>query len=286
MYQKLLAVFLVCLSATSFAGFNEAQSAFKKGDYQGAVQEYIRMGNAGDTNAQLILGALYSKGGAVPRDEKTAIFWLEKSSLQGNMFAQYLLGQVYENSQLPNNYQQASIWYKKAAQQGQADAQVRLGHFYSQGLGIAQNYNEAILWLGRAALQNNVNAQQQLGLMYLNGKGLPKSPQVATGWFSKAAAQKNDASLLLLADIYKDGDGTDKKPVLAYALYELAVIHQTELQKEAIKKRDGLAKTLNSQQIDDAEKLAEELNKPNNFSKTLTAYLKRSEQLFRFFPDK
>jgi TPR repeat protein len=286
MCKKFLAALMLFASTAVFADMEQAQLAFKKGDHAGAIKEFTAMGNAGNTSAQLILGALYSKGGVIPRDDKAAAEWFQKAAQQGNSDAQFLLGNLYENSQLPQNYPQAAIWYQKAAQQGSAKAQVRLGHFYSRGLGITQNYNEAILWYGKAALQGNAEAQHSLGLMYELGKGLAQNNQLAIGWLTKAAAQDYADSQLLLGSMYQDGSGTDKKPVLAYALYERAISNKTTTLNDAIKKRDRLAKELSSEQLEYSKQLTAELSKPNNFSKAVAKYLEKSDQMFRFFPNK
>lgn len=290
MFRKLLASAVLVASAAAstivVADMQSAQTAIQKGDYAAAIKEFTELANAGNLSAQLMLGVLYNKGGAVPRNDKTALTWFQKAAEQGNPEAQYQVGNLYENSQLPQNYAQATAWYQKAAQKGSAKAQVRLGHIYSRGLGTTQNYNDAVLWYGQAALQNNVEAQHSLGLMYNLGKGLPKNDQLAIGWLTKAAAQQYADSELLLGRIYDEGTGTDKKPVLAYALYDLAVKHKTSFLKDAIKLRDHLATELSPEQMEYSKLLITDFQKPNNFSKTMTTYLEKSDQMFRFFPTK
>src|SRR4051812_19216756 len=99
MRTKWLGASLLLVSAGALATLEDAQNAFKKGDYQGAVKEYRTLAEAGNVNAQIILGALYSKGGVVKRDDKTAISWLEKAAIQGNVYSNYLLGKIYEGSE-------------------------------------------------------------------------------------------------------------------------------------------------------------------------------------------
>lgn len=286
MFRKLFASAILMASTAAVADMESAQTAFKKGDHAAAIKEFTNMGNAGNLSAQLILGALYNKGGVIPRDDRAAAVWFQKAAEQGNPEAQYQLGSLYENSQLTQNYAQAVIWHHKAAQKGSAKAQVRLGHIYSRGLGTTQNYNDAILWYGKAALQGNAEAQHSLGLMYTLGKGLPQNDQLAIGWLTKAAAQQYPDSELLLGRIYQDGTGTDKKPVLAYALYDLAVKHKTTFLNDAVKLRDRLAAELTPEQMEYSKQLIAEFQQPNNFSKAIAKYLEKSDQMFRFFPAK
>lgn len=284
MGKTLVAAVLFWMSAAAVAGLNEAQIAFKKGDYAGAIKEYSSLGNAGDINAQLILGALYSKGEVVPHDDKLAASWFQKAANQGSSTAQFALGKLYEESKsLPQDYQQAATWYLKAAQQGSDSAQVRLGNFYSKGFGVPQNYNEAILWYGKAALKGNADAQHALGLCYTLGKGLPKNNELAIGWHAKAAAQGNADSQFLLGDAYKNGAGVSKDTVLAQALYNLAVNNNVSLKENATIQRDSLAKQLTPTQLEASKILTAELSKPDNFSKALKNHEEQSGQIFRFF---
>lgn len=280
MFRKSLAALLLLVSAVAVADMEKAQLAFKKGDHEGAIKEFTALGNAGNISAQLMLGALYSKGGVIPRDEKAAIEWFQKAASQGNTDAQYLLGNLYENSQLPQHYSQAATWYHKAAQKGSDKAEVRLGHFYTNGSGVTQNYNEAILWYGKAALQGNAEAQFCLGRMYTFGKGLAKNDQLAIGWLTKAAAQNYVDAQLLLGIIYHKG--ADKKLVLAHALYGLALIHDPK-RADLPGLRDNLAKEMSPEQLEYSSQLIVELQKPNNFSRAMANYLEKSDQMFRFF---
>ncbi len=286
MLKRVLVALALSAAANAFADMQQAQEDFKKGNHEAAIKEFTALANAGNMGAQLILGALYNKGGAMERDDQAAAMWFQKAAQQGNAEAQFQLGNLYEDSQLTQNYTQAAHWYEKAAQKDLAKAQVRLGHIYSRGLGITQNYNEAVLWYGKAALQNNAEAQYSLGLMYAFGKGLTKNDQLAIGWLTKAASQAYADAELLLGDIYLTGAGTHKRPVLAHALYDLAISHKTTILNDAIKKRDRVARELTAEQMDYSKQLITELKKPDNFSKALNRYLEKSDQMFRFFPAK
>ncbi|RYY73743.1 MAG: sel1 repeat family protein [Gammaproteobacteria bacterium] len=288
--RNYLAVLILLLSSLpTFASMEEALDAYKKGNYGAAIQELNRLGEAGDVFAQIMLGALYNKGGAVVHDDKIAASWFEKAANQENTEAQYQLGYLYENSDLPKDYATAASWYHKAAQRGSAKAQFRLGVFYSGGLGVTKNMNESILWLGKAALQENTDAQFMLGLMYYLGKTVPKNKELAKGWLTKAASQNHSDALLLLAGMYKKGEAGPKDPILAYSLSSLAVVNRIELKKEADEMRDDLISELTPEQIVNGDKLAAELQKPDNFSQALNTYIIKAHRApFRFFerPDK
>ena len=282
MRRSLVATLFLIASHPAWATMEEALSDFKKGNYGAAISELNTLGDAGNISAQIMLGALYNKGGAIPRNDKMAATWFEKAANQGNVEAQFQLGNLYENSQLPKDYKAAANWYLKAAQQDSAKAQARLGVFYAQGLGVTKNPNEAILWSGKAALQGNADAQYWFGLNYLQGKRAPKDAQIAMGWLSKAAAQGHADALLLMARAYQRGEGTPKDAVLAYALNKLALTNKTS--PTATQQRDDLADELSPEQLEASNKLAAELQKPKNFSSALNAYITKAHQApFRFF---
>lgn len=282
MRKHLIATLFLLASLPALATMEDALSDFKKGNYGAAIKELNNLGNAGNVPAQIMLGALYNKGGAVERNDKMAAAWFEKAANQGNAEAQYQLGHLYENSQLSKDYKAAANWYQKAAQQGSAKAQARLGVFYAEGMGVNENANEAILWSGKAALQGNADAQYWFGLGYMQGKRAPKDTQIAMGWLSKAAAQGHTDALLLMARAYERGEGTPKDAVLAYALNKLALANKPS--STATRQRDDLTDALSSQQLEASNKLATELQKPKNFSSALNAYIAKAHQApFRFF---
>ena len=66
---------------------------------------------------------------------------------QGEAFAQYNLGVMYENGVgVPENVADAVKWYRLAAEQGRARAQNNLGVMYENGEGVSENNAEAIKW--------------------------------------------------------------------------------------------------------------------------------------------
>ena len=82
-----------------------------------------------------------------------------KKAEQGNIEAQYSLGNKYTNGQgVPQDYKQAVYWYTKAAEQGYADAQYNLGYMYANGQGVPQNFKLAYVWDSLAAEQGNQTA--------------------------------------------------------------------------------------------------------------------------------
>lgn len=71
--------------------------------------------------------------------------WWQQAANQGNVFAQFSLGLMYDLGDGVNeNNVEAKKWYLKAAEQGNDNAQLNLGILYADGEGIPQDYNEAL----------------------------------------------------------------------------------------------------------------------------------------------
>jgi TPR repeat protein len=81
----------------------------------------------------------------------------------GNPNAQYLLGTLYDFGRgVETDHEEANRWYLKAAEQGQDDAQYNLAISYERGEGIAQNDRQAIYWLGQSAARGDGQALEVL----------------------------------------------------------------------------------------------------------------------------
>jgi TPR repeat protein len=103
--------------------FEEAEAAYKQGDYAAAQKLYQEayklfrpLAEHGDALAQFRIGDMYRVGGGVARD-----------------------------------FHEAEKWYRKAAEQKQKEAQFYLGMFYFYGWGVPQDYVRAHMWFNIAA---------------------------------------------------------------------------------------------------------------------------------------
>jgi TPR repeat protein len=95
---------------------------------------------AGDFEAQFMLGKIYYYGFGIKRNYTEAIKWFRASANQGHTSAQFLLGEAFEKGRgLKRNYTQAAKWYKRAAFQGYHLAIHSLSCLYAHGLGLRKN---------------------------------------------------------------------------------------------------------------------------------------------------
>ena len=99
-------------------------------------------------------GAAYQRG-----DYETAFKEFKPLAEQGNIWAQYYVGQMYIMGQgIPKDYAEAFKWYKKAAQHGYSLAQGVLGWMYLEGDGVPRDHIISYMWLNLAAAQGNEGA--------------------------------------------------------------------------------------------------------------------------------
>lgn len=123
-------------------------------DKQKARNYYRMAAEKGDVNAQIQYGYILE---TEDFNMKEALKWYQKSADQGNMIAQYNLGQMYRSGNgVEVDYEKALKYYKKAADQGYADAMNCLGFMYEKGLGVNSNINTAYQWYQAAADAGNV----------------------------------------------------------------------------------------------------------------------------------
>ncbi len=112
----LCAGFTLGLTAPAWAGWDEAEAAYQRGDYATAIRELRPLAEQGDGDAQNNLGIMYDYGQGVPQDDAKAVKWYRKAAEQGNAGAQYNLGVMYGKGQgVPQDYAQAHMWYNLAA---------------------------------------------------------------------------------------------------------------------------------------------------------------------------
>jgi uncharacterized protein len=108
--------------AVSFAGsiaagpFEDAATAYKRGNYATALELIRPLAEDGNVAAQFNLGVMYQLSHGVPQDNEAAVSWYRKAAEQGLAEAQYNLGVMYANGEgVPQDYAAAQMWFNLAA---------------------------------------------------------------------------------------------------------------------------------------------------------------------------
>lgn len=135
-----------------------------------AIGMLEEMAEKGSGMAQYKLGAIYANPD-LPEyyNLEKAIGYLEASAEQGNEFAQYKLGAIYANPDFPEHYnlEKAVRYLEEAAEQGNEFAQYKLGAVYTNPDNQGHfNMEKGMSYLEVSAEQGNQYAQYKLGAIY------------------------------------------------------------------------------------------------------------------------
>lgn len=113
----------------------------------------------GNTRAQLMLAKMYLDGEGVDRNAEQAEYWLNRTAIEGNSEAQFLLGKLYHSR---NNRKMAGNWLAKSAAQGYEDA-IHLLHFMENiGFQMEESLHQRPADLHQLAGDGDGDAQYQL----------------------------------------------------------------------------------------------------------------------------
>ena len=100
--------------------FNDAIAFYYKKRYDFAFPIFEHLAQQGRAESQYMLGICYFNGEGVEQNYDKAVEWYTKSAEQGDCWAQYRLGEYYEQGQ---NLSKATDWYSKSANGGCIPAQ-------------------------------------------------------------------------------------------------------------------------------------------------------------------
>lgn len=136
-----------------------------------AAPQIHRLAEAGDAEAQTMLGYMYGTGKAYAVDRAASTMWYRRAAEQGHAKAQYELGRRlqggFSDPSGAKDLSEALKWFRRSADNGYPEAQFHLGEAYNWGvLGVTPDRVEAMAWYGRAAAQGHARAafaREQLG---------------------------------------------------------------------------------------------------------------------------
>ncbi|OIP83793.1 MAG: hypothetical protein AUK37_06745 [Rhodobacterales bacterium CG2_30_65_12] len=124
MKQLALALWLVATPAQ--AEIETARDLMDAGDYRAAMQELIPAANAGNAEAEELIGVMYASGLGVARDDARAFEWYLRAAMKGHAGAQSGVGWYFEVGRgIPEpDLVRAYMWYVLSAIGGDPDAAI------------------------------------------------------------------------------------------------------------------------------------------------------------------
>lgn len=153
------------------------QAAFNK-NYASAFQQYMQLADAGNAEAQYLVGLFYENGwGGIQKDNKASLYWLNKAANAGNIQAKSTLSRKYEEGEgVKKNPRLAFKFLTEAAEGGSAIDQGRLGGIYAVGELVPRNTTAARYWLEKGAAQGDLGSRLRLKILNRQEAELMRMP--------------------------------------------------------------------------------------------------------------
>ncbi len=160
----------------------------------------------------------------------------------------------------PQDYEAAFKWYSIAAKQGEVYAEYILGEMHTHGCGTPQDYAAAVRWFTSAAEKGHPSAQFKLGCLYEyeTKEGVPQDSKVAFKWWSLAAEQGHDEAMYCVGWMHELGVGVTEDYVAAVKWYTLADSFDNGSSYLSVER---LAEKMTPAQIEEAKSLADDWRK-------------------------
>lgn len=152
------------------------------------------------------LGARYSFGRGVERDDKIAIEWQHNAAKLGHDKAMLRLALIHLTGwSVVTDETLGADWVRKAAELGNAEAMFTLAMLYEDGVGVSASMIEMTNWLERAARLGHTQSMFILGHIYLDGEDgvIAKDVYKTEDYWLAAAEAGHVESMRALSEFYE-----------------------------------------------------------------------------------
>jgi hypothetical protein len=115
---------LMSFSLNASADMKAGVIAYKSANYAEALKEFTAAADAGNAQAQYLVGSMYDNGQGTAANDTEAVKWYARAAHQGFVTAQYNLGMMLvhgEGIEKPD-YMQAYAWFSIAAAKGDKES--------------------------------------------------------------------------------------------------------------------------------------------------------------------
>ena len=179
-----------------------------------SLDEIISMVNEGNADAMNELGARYSIGIGVKKDEKKAFELYNKASEKNCIKAKYNLAISYYRGRgvKKNKMLSLKILTELTEKYNYEKAFFYLGYIYYVGDPVEVDHKKALSYFNKALEMNpkDFNAKYFLGEMYMFGRGITANPQKAKMYFEEILDENHDDTYYKLALLYSGDFGIEK----------------------------------------------------------------------------
>ncbi len=213
MYKRYIFITLFIL-ATAFSTTTFGITCTNQDGCTKQIVKLYKYAKAGNTEAQILLGVMYTDGKYIEQNVEQGFNWYKKaakrrfrvqrrfrvhSSRSIKSVAEYLLGMSYFNGTgTKKDIKKSFIYLKRAAKVGHTISQLTLALENYKGELIEQDLTTARYWFEKAAEGQNPQAAFNLAKMAELGLGGDKNLHEAQKWYLAASqVQYQDAALRL-----------------------------------------------------------------------------------------
>lgn len=175
-------------------------------DFAEAARWYRRSADLGNAAAQTNLGALYSAGRGVERDDAEAFRLFLRAASAGFVPAQMNVGIMFGSGRGAKQSDSAAFdWFSRAVSKRYYPAYPALAKQYLYGRGVARDEEKAFALFEEAAKRDVVTGQEYLAWMYSKGHGTKRDISKAIEWNLKAIAAGSGLAANNLGYLYEHG---------------------------------------------------------------------------------
>lgn len=124
-------------------------------------RSYQKAASGNDANAMFNIGACYSTGYGVQKNENEALKWCVKAAKAGSPDALFYLAENYEIGEIPVSAEMAFTWYHDAAKAGHLGAIWKVVCCYFLGYGTEKNAVECCNWKNCYNQQKKIDSRSE-----------------------------------------------------------------------------------------------------------------------------
>lgn len=126
-FLKLLSILVLgfSLNQVVLADVEKGRQLMEQSQFTKAMQEFLPAANAGNADAEELIGVMYAMGLGVKRDDRRAFEWYLRASMKAHPGAQSGIAWYYEIGRgVSKDLVRAYMWYVLSAVGGDPDAAV------------------------------------------------------------------------------------------------------------------------------------------------------------------
>lgn len=154
-----------------------------------AVARHLReAARDGDVAAQYLLGQMHLEGRGVALDPQEGLHWYQLAASAGHALAMNMVGRCHELGRgTPVNLELAAAWYRRAAECGLDWGQYNYAQLLAKGRGVPEDRARALALYRLAAGQGHAKSMNLIGRHYDEGWLVERDPAAARDWYRRAA---------------------------------------------------------------------------------------------------